>query len=150
MSQVRALLGAPSAMATGARAAHGHPADFAKEDRGERIRISDLLRPRQARYQAALRPARSDGGVYRDFLPARKAPRSTREGFERRAQPVEGAPAVAQAVLLERGKLGERPPGRLHRKEEWVVAETVRSPRSGGDASVDSALGAEDPAVGSA
>src|SRR4051812_2008327 len=64
MSQVRALLGAPSAMATGARAAHGHPADFAKEDRGERIRTSDLLRPRQARYQAALRPARSDGGVY--------------------------------------------------------------------------------------
>src|SRR4051794_649686 len=64
MSQVRALLGAPSATATGARAAHRHPGDFAKEDRGERIRTSDLLRPRQARYQAALRPARSDGGVY--------------------------------------------------------------------------------------
>src|SRR3954469_10188223 len=64
MSQVRDLLGAPSATATGALAAHGHPADFAKEDRGERIRTSDLLRPRQARYQAALRPARSDGGVY--------------------------------------------------------------------------------------
>src|SRR5207248_1970223 len=36
-------------------------------NRGERIRTSDLLRPRQARYQAALRPARSDGGVYSIF-----------------------------------------------------------------------------------
>src|SRR3954468_3243505 len=64
MSQVRALLGAPRLdRHRGSRGA-GPPSHFAREDRGERIRTSDLLRPRQARYQAALRPARSDGGVY--------------------------------------------------------------------------------------
>src|SRR5438094_10251809 len=42
MPQVRILLGAP----------------ICCRSRGERIRTSDLLRPRQARYQAALRPAK--------------------------------------------------------------------------------------------
>ena len=39
---------------------------FGKNDRGERIRTSDLLVPNQARYQATPRPEMSNGEVLSD------------------------------------------------------------------------------------
>src|SRR5438045_2372929 len=76
--------------------------------------------------------------------------RAASQRLEHRAQPFEGASAVAQAVLVGRAQLRERSARRLDGHEERVVAEAVRSPGSQSDAAVHAALGAEDSAVGSA
>src|SRR5438067_2750670 len=76
--------------------------------------------------------------------------RAASQRLQHRAQPFEGATAVAQAVLVGRGQLRERSARCLDGQEERVVAEAVRSPGSQSDAAVHAALGAEEPAVRSA
>src|SRR6266478_9151504 len=104
MPQVRILLGAPIRCGS----------------RGERIRTSDLLRPRQARYQAALRPAKRGPEVL-DFRPVRKT--NARASLPR--APTRAAGAGAAAARARGGSGGsflpiQVPPG------------SVRAPRPGG------------------
>src|SRR2546428_10790928 len=68
MPQVRILLGAP----------------ICCRSRGERIRTSDLRRPRQARYQAALRPAKRGPEVL-DLTARRNSEGGWSEGRWRRS-----------------------------------------------------------------
>jgi membrane-bound lytic murein transglycosylase MltF len=61
--------------------------------RGDWIRTSDPLRPRQVRYQAALRPDSEDPSFYRGFPPARLALPTPRDAAAPIEQP-EGKPAI--------------------------------------------------------
>src|SRR6266849_318632 len=107
MPQVRILLGAPIRCGS----------------RGERIRTSDLLRPRQARYQAALRPAKRGPEVL-DFRPVRNT--NARASLPR--APTRAAAGAGAAVARARGGSGgSSPPVR-------VPPGSVLAPRPGGRA----------------
>src|SRR5207237_6972534 len=118
------------------------------ESRGERIRPSDLLRPRQARYQAALRPAKRrpevlDLAALRNLTDGQVA--LAGEPIQKWQQTPQGASAMAQAVLLGGIELRQGATGRLIWQEKWIVAESVRAARCLRDASVHPALGPVDP-----
>src|SRR2546423_11549234 len=103
MPQVRILLGAPTCC----------------RSRGERIRTSDLLRPRQARYQAALRPAKRRPEVLDPPAPRKLTGRQislANQAIQERAKPFERPAAVAQAVFLCRIKLSQRASRHLARQ----------------------------------
>src|SRR5256885_16510914 len=72
------------------------------------------------------------------------------ERLEIGAQRLERAPAVAEAVLLERRQLPGRASRRLEGQEKRGVAETVGSPRGRGGGPLPAAPGREKPSPGRA
>src|SRR5512138_1910808 len=99
--------------------------------RGGGIRTRALLRPRQARYQAALRPGTpgpSGRSRERSYLAFRAVSvKAAGQALEQRPDPPEGVAPVGDRVLLLRRQLRHGPPGAAHqlrlRHEERVVAE---------------------------
>ena len=89
------------------------------KSRGGRIRTGDLLRPRQARYQAALRPGTFCRGSGRPAVPEERGflafmaalVKAGGERLERRAQAAKGGAPVRDGVLLLWRELGHGPPG---------------------------------------
>src|SRR3954464_7041094 len=119
MSQVRALLGAPSATATAVRATR-------RFRQGGSGREDSNLRPPAPKAGAlpgCATPRRSDGGVYLDPRGPRKAASVLPPGqrFEHGPQPQKRTSAMAQAVLLRRRQLRQGAPRGLCRKEERVI-----------------------------
>src|SRR4051812_5219602 len=147
MSQVRALLGAPSATATAVRATR-------RFRQGGSGREDSNLRPPAPKAGAlpgcATPRAKRRRGVLNSRDPrkrgtARSPPAHRR--FEHRTERDDGAPAMAEAVLLRGGKLRQSQPRRLRRQEQGGVPEPVRSPRRESDGAVDPPFRAEDPPI---
>src|SRR5712691_8678705 len=113
MPQVRILLGAP----------------ICCRSRGERIRTSDLLRPRQARYQAALRPAKRARKYSISRLRARPPP-GVPEPWRRHSRVAEYGD-----TLLGRRRASPSPGGGLRRVAEYgdtLLGRRRASPSPGG------------------
>src|SRR5437867_920524 len=97
-----------------------------KVGRGEPIRTADHLRPRQVRFQAALRPDKA-----REF-PNMESPRHATTWASRACEPLaeraHRAGPVAEARLLLRAGGGERA-AELVRDEDGIVAEAAHPAR---------------------
>src|SRR5947208_210402 len=115
MPQVRILLGAP----------------ICCRSRGERIRTSDLLRPRQARYQAALRPAKRPPEVLDLAAPCKQTALRRRTAEPRAVHdPVERPSHTLCTARTCRGRGGLPVPVQVARKRS-ANPRPLRAPDEG-------------------